>query len=573
MIRTPLRPLARVLSARAAGADPDLIEAEARAVRLRARQRAERLRAERRLYLLAATFFLAFCVVGTRMGLVAASPPVERGSSYRHAQIANQRADILDAEGRILATNLATHSLYAQTPDLVDPEAAALNLARIFPDLDAPTLARAFRNRKFVWIRPTLSPEERQAVHDLGEPGLMFGPREVRLYPNGRIAAHVLGGTRFGRQGVHAAEVLGTAGVELTYDAFLRDARQEGAPLRLSLDLSVQAAVERVLAGGMALMNAKGAAAVLMEAGTGRIVALVSLPDFDPNSRPARGTALFNRAAQGVYEVGSTLKILTAAVALEEGTARPDTLVDTKGPLIVDGFRIRDFRDNGPWLTLRDVIVKSSNIGTSHLAEMFGTDAQKDYLARLGLTEATHLELPEARRAKPLLPKRWNRLATMTVSYGHGIAVTPVHVAAAYASLVNGGRKVTPTLLLEPQPLGPRVISETTSAELRDMLRGVVTDGSATLANVAGYPVGGKTGTADKPARGGYAEDRVLATFAAVFPAEAPAYVLVVSLDEPEDRTGEEPRRTAGWTAAPVAGEIIRRIAPLMNLAPVRKED
>ncbi len=578
MIRVPLRPLARVLRARADGEDPDRIEAEARAARMRARQRAERLRAERRLFLLAGTFLLAFGVVGGRMAMVAASPPAEAGSGFSHPAIASQRADILDAEGRILATNLATHSLYAQTRDLVDPEAAALGLARIFPDLDADALRKAFSRRKFVWIKLSLSPEQRQAVHDLGEPGLLFGPREIRLYPNGRIAAHILGGTRFGDQGVHAAEIIGTAGVELRFDAFLRDPNAGGRPLQLSIDLSVQAAVESGLAGGRASMNAKAASAVLMEAATGRVVAMASLPDFDPNSRPritgkAADSPVFNRAAQGVYEVGSSLKIVTAALAMEAGLANPSTMIDTAGPLRIDGFRIRDFHDHGPQLSLRDVIVESSNIGTSHLAVQAGTARQKAFLAALGLTEPVPVELPEARRAAPLLPNPWTKLSTMTVSYGHGLAVTPLHVAAAYASLVNGGRRVQPTLLATPQPLGPRVVSEAVSRDIRRMLRAVVTEGTASLGEVPGYRVGGKTGTADKPNdRGSYHDDKVLATFAAVFPADDPAYVLVVTLDEPVDRTGRKPRRTAGWTAVPVTAEIIRRIAPLMNMAPLPKQ-
>ncbi|MEM9267333.1 MAG: penicillin-binding protein 2 [Pseudomonadota bacterium] len=582
MIRRPLRPLARVLTARAHGDNPDLLEAEAKAERLRAAQRAERARAELRLLMLAVAFLMGFGTVGVRMAVLAASDPQEPNLASAQAGITAQRANITDRNGVILATNLATHSLYAHPQDLVDPAAAAEGLARIFPDLQPMELLAKFASdREFMWIKRTLSPEQRQAVHDLGEPGLLFGPREVRLYPNGPVASHVLGGTGFGREGVHAAEVIGTAGVERQFDDYLRDPANDGRPLTLSLDLSVQAAVEQVLAGGMALFHAKGASAVLMEAQTGEILALASLPDFDPNDRPGlpHGTdpgdsPLFNRAAQGVYELGSTFKLFAAALALDTGIANPSTMIDTKGPLKWGRFSIRDFRDYGARLSLTDVIVKSSNIGTARLAIETGTPRQKDFLDALGFFKAVPVELPEAGRTKPILPEKWSELSTMTISYGHGIAATPLHLATAYASLLNGGHRVTPSLLHNPdRERGPTVVSARTSRELREMLFQVVERGTASFGKVEGYPVGGKTGTADKPnPQGGYFEDRVIATFAAAFPIHDPKYVLVVTLDEPEDRSGKEPRRTAGWTAVPVTSEIVRRIAPLMNLRPIPKQ-
>ncbi|MEM8869159.1 MAG: penicillin-binding protein 2 [Pseudomonadota bacterium] len=582
--RRPLRPLARVFNARAHGENPDDVEAEERAARMRERQRAERRRAAARLWLLAATFVLAFGTVGARMSVLATTDPVEPKAAVQSAQIVAQRADILDRNGAILATNFQTASLYAQPQLMVDRAAAAAGLAAIFSDENETELLKQFSGkRKFLWIKRSLSPEQRQAVHDLGEPGLQFGPREMRLYPNGSLAAHVLGGYGFGREGVHAAEVIGSAGVELTFDAFLRDPANQGQPLELSLDLSVQAAVERVLAGGMRLMNAKGAAAVLMEAETGQIIAMTSLPDFDPNKRPPPPTSgdpsnspIFNRAAQGVYELGSTFKVFAAAQAIELGLAGPETVIDTKGPMAWGRFRIRDFHDYGPRMTLNEVVVKSSNIGTARIALEIGAERQQAFLETLGFMEPVPVTLPEARRTKPLKPKRWSEISTMTISYGHGLAATPLHLATAYASLVNGGLRVRPSLLKDTPPPteADRVLSEETSRKIRSMLRQVVQRGTATLANVEGYRVGGKTGTADKPKHtGGYYEDKVIATFVAAFPAHDPEYVLVVSLDEPEDRAGREARRTAGWTAAPVAGEIIRRIAPLMNLRPLPKED
>lgn len=580
MIRRPLRPLARVLSARDAGTDPDLIEAEERAARVAASRQAERKKAEARLILLGAVFVLGFSTVAGRMALVSAAVPAEPRAEANAAPITARRADITDRNGAILATNIITASLYAQPAEMVDPIAAADGLARIFPDLDAAALRERFTSgRKFMWIKRTISPEQRQLVHDLGEPGLLFGPREARLYPNGAVASHVLGATSFGREGVRAAEVVGSAGIELTEDARLRDPERVGEPLRLSIDLGAQIALEEVLADGMKEMNAKGASAILMEADTGQIRALASLPDFDVNDRPAlpvsgdpADSPLFNRAAQGRYELGSTFKPLTVALALESGLVSPQTVIDTKGPMRWGRYTIRDFHDYGPRLSVTDVLVKSSNIGSARLAIEEGAGAQRAFLDRLGLFDPLQIELPEARRAKPLLPERWSDLTTMTISYGHGIAVTPMHLAAAYAALANGGYRVAPSLLERPgidKTASPQVISERTSRELRQMMRQVVVRGTATNADVEGYELAAKTGTADKPdATGGYARNKVISTLAGFFPASDPKYVLIVTLDEPETIINGTRFRTAGLTAAPVAAKVLARIAPVMGLRP-----
>ncbi len=578
MTRTPLRPLARILAARRDGENPDAIERANLAERHEADRDAGRQRAEGRLLVLGVAFLCAFFMVSVRMGALAASDPVEPKSAASGAQIVAARADITDRNGRILATNLTTHSLYAQPPQMIDPAKAARELAQIFPDLNEEKLLERFTGkRKFLWIKRRISPEQQQAVFDIGEPGLLFGPREMRLYPNGALAAHVLGGAGYGREGVNSAEVIGVAGIEKMLDADLRDPGRGDVPLTLSLDLTVQAAVERVLDGGMRLMNARGAAAVLMDMHTGELISLASLPDFDPNDRPRPLTSgdqaespLFNRAVQGLYELGSTFKIFTIAQAIDERLVSRSTWIDTKGPLKWGKHRIRDFRNYGDALTVEDVIVKSSNIGTARVAMMIGSKRQQHFLGDLGLFAPTAVELIEAPGAKPLLPKKWSDIHTMTVSYGHGLSASPLHLATAYATLLNGGRKVTPTLIKQTDHTpGPQVIAANTSEQARSMLRKVVTDGTASLAEVAGYHVGGKTGTADKPKpQGGYYEDKVIATFASVFPANDPKYVLVVTLDEPIDTTGKEPRRTAGWTAVPVAAEVIRRVAPLLGLAP-----
>ena len=578
MIRTPLRPLARILTARAKGENPDAIERENIRLRHEEMRDSSRDQAEGRLLMLGLFFFAAFTLVGARMGLMAASPPSEPQVASSGPSITAQRADIVDRNGRVLATNLATYSLYAQPHDMIDPAKVAKSLVKIFPDLDETRLVKDFSgDRTFVWIKKTLSPEQMQAVHDIGDPGLLFGPREMRLYPNGRLAAHILGGAGFGREGVDSAEVIGVAGVEKQYDTWLRDPANAGQPLQLSIDLTVQAATREVLDAGMHMMNAKGAAAILMDAHTGEILSMVSLPDFDPNDRPAplvKGDAadspLFNRAVQGLYELGSTFKVFDVGQALDLGLITPQTIIDTRGPLIWGKFKIHDFHNYGDKLSVSDVIRESSNIGAARIATLFGGDKQKPFLKALGLLDPSPVELVEAPGVRPQFPANWSDLSTMTIAYGHGISVSPLHLCTAYASMLNGGIRVYPTLIKTDAPkTGPRVISAATSDKLRTMLRYVVTSGTASYGDVKGYDVGGKTGTADKPdPKGGYSNDKVISTFASVFPAHDPKYVLIVTLDEPSDNTGKDPRRTAGYTAVPVAAEIIRRDAPLLGLRP-----
>lgn len=579
MIRTPLRPLARILRAREKGENPDDIEAENRALRQVEIQDRARRRAENRLKLTVALFLLAFGTVGVRMGGMASSLPSEPRVQSSGAQIISQRADITDRHGRVLATNLLTHSLYAHPQQMVDPNRAADQLVRIFPDLDHERLVRDFTGkRSFLWVKKKISPEQMQAVHDIGEPGLLFGPREMRLYPNGRLASHILGGTKFGQEGVSSAEVLGMAGVEKAFDSWLRDPANDGAPLALSIDLSAQAAMEDVLSNGMRVMKAKGATGILMEISTGEILAMASLPDFDPNDRPRpllkgdpSDSPLFNRAVQGQYELGSTFKIFPVAQAIDQGLVNPHTLINTQSPMTIGKYRIRDFQNYGKQLSVADIIVKSSNVGTVRIAQMLGVERQKAFLEDLGLFEATQLEMTEAPTGKPLVPARWPAVTAATVSFGHGLAASPLHLAAAYATLANDGKRVRPTLVRgRNRNEGEQVISPEAARMAVSLLRQVVTRGTARNANVEGYEIAGKTGTADKPRPGGgYYDKKNVVTFAAVFPASRPVYALVVSMDEASstNANGVE-SRTAGTTVVPVAGELVRRIAPLLGLRP-----
>jgi cell division protein FtsI (penicillin-binding protein 3) len=304
----------------------------------------------------------------------------------------------------------------------------------------------------------------------------------------------------------------------------------------------------------------------------------VSLPSFDPNNRPRPITEgdrgddpLFNRSVQGVYELGSVFKIFTAAQAVDIGIVSPSTMIDTKGPMKVGGFKIGEFHNkNYGTLSVTDVIMKSSNRGTGRLVLKIGIKKQKEFLDSLGFFNATPFEIVEAAQGKPLLPKRWTDLSAVTISYGHGLSSSPMHLAAGYAAIANGGRAVNPTILKQAGPsYGARVMSESSARAARGMLRKVVAKGTASFGEVPGYAVGGKTGTADKPKpTGGYYDKKVIATFASIFPAHDPKYVLIVTLDEPVETSGDKPRRTAGWTAVPVAAEMIRRVAPLLGMRP-----
>lgn len=580
MTRIPLRPLARILHARATGENPDTIERDNLRQRHEDQRDRARGRANFRLVLLSLCFISGYGLIGARMGMLAGTTPTEPRTASNGTEITASRADIVDRNGRVLATNMLTHALYVQTRDLVDPPRVAHQLAEIFPELKEEDLLRRFTDgRSFMWIRKVLSPEQMQKVHDIGDPGLLFGPREMRLYPNGTLAAHVLGGTSFGAEGVDSAEVIGTAGIEKFEDTRLRDPDQAAKPLQLSLDITVQSAVEEVLGTGMQMMNAKGAAAILMDVHTGEVVALAALPTFDPNNRPQppvsgdpADSPLFNRAVQGIYELGSTFKIFAVSQAMELGLVNPETMVDANAPLRWGKFTIKEFENHnyGPLLSVADVIAKSSNVGTAHIALMIGGVRQQAFLKSLGLFDPSPVELIEAKGAKPLRPPRWPDIVTITASYGHGVSGSPMNLAAAYATVANGGTLIKPTLLhTSTVENGPRIISAKTSALAVGMMRRVVTEGTASLGDVPGYAVAGKTGTAEKTKRGGgYIHDKVVNTFACVFPANDPKYVLVVTMDEPVETSGPKPRRTAGWTVVPVAAEMIRRVAPLLGMRP-----
>ena len=535
------------------------------------------MRGDWRLILLIGGFCLCYAVVGLRMGLMAATDPEEPRLARGEAQSRPVRGEITDRNGSLLAANLPAWSLYAHPHEIKDPVAVADALAGIFPDLDRDGLLKKLTGgQRFLWVKRPVGPRQRQAVHDLGFPGLHFGNREIRIYPAGRTAAHIVGSVKAEREGVRFAELVGAGGVEQFFDERLRDPEKAAEPLRLSLDIPVQQAVRETLGAGIKRLHAKGGSAILMKARTGEILSLVSLPDYDPNERIQvhRGSAdtnpRFNRAAQGRYELGSTFKVLTAAMALDAGAARADTMIRTPPSLKYGRHRIGESHRMPAEMTVEDVVVKSSNVGAARLSMMVGTRRFKGYLKRLGFFDPSGLELTGAARAKPLLPDYWTDLSSMTVSFGHGLAASPVHLAAAYATIANEGVSVQPTLLAGVENQGKRVFSPETANEMLRIMRQVVVRGTAKRIDIPGYEIAGKTGTADKVRpNGGYYKDKVISTFASVFPSSRPEFVLIVSLDEPEDRSGRKPVRGAGRTAVPVAADIVRRVAPIIGLRPI----
>lgn len=549
------------------------------------RRRARADRAEWRLLVVSLFFFAGFMVLGGRMALLAIIEPEEPRLEDAATVAAVERSAITDRNGRIMAVNLPTWAIYAHPEETaragVNADEAARLIASVLPDVGEDNLRIRFGpGRKFAWIKRPASPAERQAVHDLGIPGVYFGQRETRLYPAGRIGAHVLGGATTGDdEGVNHVELVGLAGVERSMDAELRDPARRGEPLALSIDLVAQAALTDVMGEAMKEFGAVAASAVLMDANNGEIVAMVSLPDFDPNRRPdtrdpkvAKERPMMNRAAEGVFELGSTFKLFAAAQAIDSGLFAPESMIETTGPLSIGKYKIRDFHRMPPRMSLRDVIVESSNVGTSRIALALGGTAQKAFLEKLGFMKPTSLEIAEARLGQPLYPENWGQLSTMTISFGHGLAATQLHLAAAYASLLNGGLRVRPTLRLgAPGPTEEdRVISVDSSRKLREILRAVVAEekGTGNFAEVPGYEVGGKTGTADKPSRGGYDRSKTISTFAGAFPMSAPKYVIVVTLDEASTYKYGRTWRTAGWTAAPTMALAVKRLAPVLGMRP-----
>ncbi len=516
-----------------------------------------------RIVLVALAFFALFGLITLRLVDLASSGARDLSFITARSEPDLPRADILDRRGVLLATDVSVFAAYADPLLIWDAADTAGRLATVLPDIDVPKLTARLSGRgRFVWIARELTPRQRFDVHNLGLPGIAFMDERKRFYPHREVLAHILGYTTIDGRGI--------AGVEMAFDDVIRGRTQADAPVRLSVDIRVQHAVHDEMTKAMARFQARSASAVLLDARSGEVVSLVSLPDFDPNDPSAANDAdRFNRAVGGVYELGSTLKGFTIASALDSHTVSLWDGFDATHPIRVGRHTINDFHPKGRYLTVPEIFKFSSNIGTAKMAIAMGLETQTTYLERFGLLQRPPFELRET--AKPIVPQRWGELQRMTVSYGHGIAISPLQLAVGGAALVNGGCLPTPTILRASGDGRPcaRAITEHTSRVMLRLMREAVADGTGQRADVDGYPVAGKTGTAEKARRGGYDRKALLSSFMGVFPAQDPAYVVLVVLDEPKPSEETLNFATAGWTAAPVVGHIVSRVAPILGVAPV----
>jgi len=519
-----------------------------------------------RLLVAGALFTVAYLVIAVRLVTVTL---LSDGAEPRIAALPTQpeqveRAEILDRNGIVLATNLATASLYANPQQIIDPQEAVARLAELFPELDRiGLLDKLTSGRSFQWIKRNLTPRQEYAVNRLGLPGLYFQREERRVYPQGRLTAHVVGFTDIDNRGL--------AGIEQAFDDVLREGRRR---VTLSVDLRIQNILHEELDRAIVDFSGIGGAGVVLDVATGEIIALVSLPDFDPNTAGmAPDDARFNRNTLGVYEMGSTFKIFNTAMALDAGVVTLTDGYDTRKPIRIGGFTIHDFKPKNRWLSVPEIFMYSSNIGSARMAEQAGTAMQQEYMARLGMLVPVRLELPEL--GQPMFPADWKPINTLTIAYGHGIAVTPLHLINGVAAVVNGGVYRPMTVMkrasADAAP-GRRVVSAETSAQMRKLLRLVVQAGTGKNADVPGYLVGGKTGTADKQKGRHYSTNARVASFVAAFPMNAPRYAILIMVDEPKPNAKSHGYATGGWVAAPAVGRIVQRMAPLVGLQPLPAE-
>ncbi|MBF0372514.1 MAG: penicillin-binding protein 2 [Alphaproteobacteria bacterium] len=517
-----------------------------------------------RLIVTGALFMVAFSVIAGRMVDVMVLKGADSQPQRRLAQAVDhrmQRADIVDRNGVLLATSLPTVSLYAKPKEILDAGEASAKLLRVLPELShTEVLNKLSGDRGFIYLRRNLTPRQQYDVNALGIPGLYFEDGERRVYPQGPLASHVVGMTDLDNKGI--------AGIEKTFDGALTG-RQ---PLALALDLRVQTVLRDELRRAIADFSAVGATGVVMDVRSGEMLAMVSLPDFDPNA-PSTATeeARFNRTTLGVYEMGSTFKLFNTAAALDAGIASPESMFDATNPIQISRFSISDYHSLKRPMSVSEILVHSSNVGSAKMAMSLGGERQKEFLGRLGMLRPVAIELPEV--GSPLVPSPWREISTMTISYGHGMAVTPLHLASGVGALINGGWFRQPTLLRQdPQTPVParRVVDDRTSKNMRKMMRMVVEEGTGGKADVPGYQVGGKTGTAEKAGgAGGYRTKSLLSSFVGAFPMSDPRYVVLVMVDEPHGTKESFGYATGGWVAAPPVSRIVAQIAPMLGIGPV----
>jgi len=530
-------------------------------------------KAKARLGLAIAAFSLVYLIIAGRLVLyaVAPDPHVARRGSSGDA-VATSRPDILDRRGEILATDVMMPSLFAEPRRIIDADEASELLTAVFPDLDHTDLRERLASRRgFAWLKREISAKQQQEVHSLGIPGVGFLTENKRVYPNGNEVSHVIGHVNIDNQGIAGIEKwLDARGLADLHRAGLASDRNQ-KPVALALDLRVQHALRDELLVARQKFKAEAAAGVVLDVRTGEIIAMVSVPDYDPNSpREALDPKRINRLTTGVYEMGSTFKALTIAMGLDSGKMNLSTTFDARMPLRYGRFNIHDYHAQNRVLSVPEIFTYSSNIGAARVALRVGVDEHKAFLRKLGQLDRMRTELPES--AEPIVPKRWGELNTITIAFGHGLSVAPLQSIMGIAALVNGGYLITPTFLKrspeEARAIAKQVIKPETSRQMRYLMRLNAEKGSATKADVKGYYVGGKTGTAEKVINGRYSKTRLLTDFMAVLPSDDPRYLVMIMFDEPQGIPETHGYATAGWNAAPTAAKVIARMGPLLGLVP-----
>jgi cell division protein FtsI (penicillin-binding protein 3) len=531
------------------------------------------VKARARIGLAVLIFAIVYSVIAARLVMFATAP---EGHGARRTstqdRIATSRPDILDRNGEILATDVKTPSLFAEPRRLIDVDEAVELLTAVLPDLDAAEARTRLSSKKgFVWLKREITPKQQREIHRLGIPGVGFLRENKRAYPNGAEVSHVIGHVNIDNQGIAGIERwLDSHGLaDLHLAGFATDRQQK--PVDLAVDLRVQHALRDELMVAREKFKAKAAAGTVTDVRTGEILAMVSVPDYDPNNPgEANDPTRINRLTTGVYEMGSTFKALTVAMALDSGKIGLNTAFDARVPLRYGRFNINDYHAQRRILTVPEIFTYSSNIGTARMALSLGVEHHKWFLRKIGQLDRLRTELPES--AEPIVPKRWGELNTVTIAFGHGLSVAPLQAMMGIGALMNGGIMIPPTFMKrteeDAKALGTRVIKPETSEKMRYLMRLNAEKGTASKADIKGFYVGGKTGTSEKVVGGRYSKTKLLTSFTAVMPSDQPRYLVLIMLDEPQPLPETHGYATSGWNAVPTAARVIARVAPMLGLEP-----
>src|SRR5262245_55701623 len=530
-------------------------------------------KARARIGLAILVFAIGYSVIAARLVMFAAVPD-GHGSRRAAGQdaMATARPDILDRNGQILATDVKMPSLFGEPRRIIDVDEATELLNAVLPDLESTEVReRLASKRGFVWLKREIKPRQQAEIHRLGIPGIGFLSENKRIYPNGAEVSHLIGHVNIDNQGIAGIEkwLDGRGLADLHRAGFASDRQQE--PINLAVDLRVQHALRDELIQAAEKYKAKAAAGLVVDVRTGEIVSMVSVPDYDPNNpRQANDPTRINRLTTGVFEMGSTFKALTLAMALDSGKYNLNSAFDARGSLRYGKFQIHDYHAQNRVLTIPEIFTYSSNVGTARAALGVGVEHHKWFLRKLGQLDRLRTELPES--AEPIVPKRWGELNTVTIAFGHGLSVAPLQAVMGISALVNGGYLIPPTFMkrteAEARALAKQVIKPETSEKMRYLMRLNAEKGTAKKADIEGYYVGGKTGTSEKVVGGRYSKTKLLTSFTAIMPSDKPRYQLLIMLDEPQPLKETFGFATSGWNAAPTAGKVIARIAPLLGLEP-----